>query len=221
MRKLIVPDIHGRMGIVNKTIDAMKLQKFDKVIFQGDYWDSFDVPFEEQLKVFKRIIKLKNDNPETVILLWGNHDIHYLTNLICYGGFQYNHSAAIRLLMEENFDKFVNCYLCKETKQLHLHAGLSSSFKDKLEKIKSKPDDISIDEWLNSFTIDQAHILYHKDGYTPHNNISMIRPEALLTDIYLDEEFTTQVVGHTGSNRIRIYPNLWIVDSSHCLEVNS
>jgi len=219
VKKLIVPDIHGEQSIVSKIKDC-RIIEFEKIVFQGDYWDSFNIKFPEQLSTFKGILKLKENFPDKVVLLLGNHDIHYLTNKITYSGYQLEHAAAISAWMRDNLDKFQNSYFCKKTNQLHTHAGLSNSFYERLNLLKPRPEDVELEEWLNSFTIDQAHTLYHKDGYSPHNCISMIRPEGLLSDIYLGDNILMQVVGHTHSNRMRMCPNLLVVDSSHLMEIN-
>ena len=72
----IIGDIHGRTiweKIVEKENDS------DLFIFLGDYFDSYDnlTPGTE-INNFKKILKFKNENPHKVILLLGNHDLHYI-----------------------------------------------------------------------------------------------------------------------------------------------
>lgn len=81
-RILIIPDVHGRIfwkEPVNKYIDSV-----DKVVFLGDYLDPYndedglaDDIFENLLE----IVELKRNNMEKVILLKGNHDQHYCSEL--------------------------------------------------------------------------------------------------------------------------------------------
>jgi len=54
------------------------MSHYDKVIFVGDYVDSFD----KNAKIVDNlleIIQLKKDYDDKVILLWGNHDVFYYT----------------------------------------------------------------------------------------------------------------------------------------------
>ena len=69
MKILILADTHGR-GVWQYIIQK---ENPDKVIFLGDYFDSFDIGFEDQMYNFKQILKYKQDNPLTTILLLGNH----------------------------------------------------------------------------------------------------------------------------------------------------
>ena len=58
MKTIIIGDIHGRSvwkQIVEKEQDA------HKIVFLGDYFDSFDIKGVEQLHNFNEIIKFKQD----------------------------------------------------------------------------------------------------------------------------------------------------------------
>jgi predicted phosphodiesterase len=87
MSKVIaIGDIHGRdawIEIVKRESDA------DKIVFIGDYFDSFDIPFESQLANFLALIEYKRSFPDKIVLLLGNHDYHYLLGVQDrYSGFQ-------------------------------------------------------------------------------------------------------------------------------------
>lgn len=78
---LIIPDIHHRTFWK----DCVKnIDDFDKVVFLGDYLDPYKFEGEEVSDMdagflnLKEIIKFKEDNPEKVVLLLGNHDLHYI-----------------------------------------------------------------------------------------------------------------------------------------------
>lgn len=73
MKTITVPDLHGhdfwkRINVVN----------YDKVIFLGDYVDSFKQPNEKIYMNLIDILHLKADHPDRVVLLLGNHDIQYM-----------------------------------------------------------------------------------------------------------------------------------------------
>jgi len=88
MKKFVsVGDIHGSdrwklllFGTVTPTKDYIQkiMDLIDKVVFVGDYTDSFDkhAPIVENLK---EIIDFKKEYGDKVVLLWGNHDVYYYT----------------------------------------------------------------------------------------------------------------------------------------------
>ena len=79
---LVVPDIHGRKfwkeGNPNVYTKDYKL-----IVFLGDYLDPYydeHISLEDCIANFEEIIKFKSDNNLKVVLLLGNHDLHYLSN---------------------------------------------------------------------------------------------------------------------------------------------
>jgi predicted MPP superfamily phosphohydrolase len=75
MKIITVGDIHGRDYWKN-----INPNNYDKIIFVGDYVDSYNISNPEILFNLKNIIQFKKDNKEKVILLLGNHDLPYLFN---------------------------------------------------------------------------------------------------------------------------------------------
>ncbi len=83
-RLLVVPDVHGRTfwrAAVGKYIDYV-----DKVIFLGDYLDPYQDEGEEHRPEdtytnMMNIIGLKQANKDKVVLLKGNHDQHYCSEI--------------------------------------------------------------------------------------------------------------------------------------------
>lgn len=73
---IVLGDTHGQ-NKWKKIIEANK--DADEVIFIGDYFDSFTIPFSEQLSNFVDILNYKTDNKDKVVLLLGNHDYQYLS----------------------------------------------------------------------------------------------------------------------------------------------
>ena len=57
---------------------ARIINEHDRFIFMGDYVDSPDIDNLSMKKNLMDIIGLKKKYPDKVVLLWGNHDIHYL-----------------------------------------------------------------------------------------------------------------------------------------------
>lgn len=71
MKTLLIGDIHGR-DTWRKIIKAEP--QADKIIFIGDYFDSFTIPHIDQIHNFKQIINHKVNSDKQVILLLGNHE---------------------------------------------------------------------------------------------------------------------------------------------------
>jgi metallophosphoesterase superfamily enzyme len=72
-------------GISEFMSDLYPYRQFDKIIFVGDYVDSFDVSNSDMLSNFEELVYLKRAMPERVILLLGNHDIQYIHRRPCTG----------------------------------------------------------------------------------------------------------------------------------------
>ncbi len=104
MKILSIGDVHGfdtwkKFGDIQHLIHNPKSNKydFDYYIFVGDYVDSFTKTNEEIKKNLKDIIKFKKKHPNKVILLWGNHDIQYLTSYREHGCSGYRPEAYFDL----------------------------------------------------------------------------------------------------------------------------
>ena len=75
---LIVPDVHGRK-FWHKAIEM--IDEVDQVVFLGDYLDPYSyegITFEDALIELEGILAFKEDYPDKVVLLVGNHDMHYI-----------------------------------------------------------------------------------------------------------------------------------------------
>jgi predicted phosphodiesterase len=76
---LILPDIHGRpfwKDAVEKHFDEC-----DKIVFLGDYLDAYpneEITRKQEKNNFSEIISFKEKNADKVVLLLGNHDLHYI-----------------------------------------------------------------------------------------------------------------------------------------------
>lgn len=82
MKTVTIGDIHGTglwREIVQKEKDA------DKIIFVGDYTDSYDKTDNEIFANLEALISFKRANPKKVELLLGNHDWQYMFNDPCSG----------------------------------------------------------------------------------------------------------------------------------------
>lgn len=76
MKVLTIPDLHGRN---NWKFWSDKLEYVDKAVFLGNYVDGpqNEVPDNVVIQNLMEIIELKNQFPEKIVLLFGNHDLQY------------------------------------------------------------------------------------------------------------------------------------------------
>ena len=200
MKIIVIGDIHGR----NTWKDVLNSEEtWDKVIFLGDYWDSFDVPFDRQFYNFFDIMQFKKDNPET-ILLFGNHDLHYIIDSE-YSGYQSVFAYQIReaiLKFKDNF-KVVH----QEDKYLFSHAGVTQRFLSDLGVDKSNFVDT-----LNEYLVYKPKVFGFMYGGPRTDNYGdniwqspmWVRPHSLSINglkSYL------HIIGHTSVKQITIRSN--------------
>lgn len=129
MKTVVLGDTHGRS---NWKL-AIHQEKPDRVIFIGDYFDSFEFSGVEQINNFKEIIKYKEDNPQVeVVLLIGNHDHHYFPEVGYTGtsGYQSKIAPSINQVIDENRHHLQMAYGFGE--YLFTHAGVSPVFMDEV-----------------------------------------------------------------------------------------
>jgi predicted MPP superfamily phosphohydrolase len=126
MKTVVIGDIHGRSIwklIVNQ-------ENSDRIIFIGDYFDSFNIKGEEQLNNFLDIIEYKKSSGKEVIMLIGNHDHHYFPEVGDTGtsGYQNIFKHQIEPTIDANREHLQMAYQFDEF--LFSHAGISSKFLD-------------------------------------------------------------------------------------------
>ena len=120
---LIVPDVHGRK-FWHKAKEM--INSVDKVVFLGDYLDPY--PWEcisrlDAIKEFEEIIKFKNDNPDKVVLLLGNHDCAYCFDFGSASRYDYENEFEIKNLFSTNIRLFRRYF--REGNYLFTHAGVT------------------------------------------------------------------------------------------------
>jgi hypothetical protein len=201
MKNLILGDTHGRS---NWKL-AIHQEQPDRVIFVGDYFDSFDIPGLDQIYNFKEIIHYKESNPQVeVIMLIGNHDHHYFPEIGYTGtsGYQNKIAPSITQVIDENRHHLQAAYSFEE--YLFTHAGISPVFMDQV---------FGEDSWnIENVVADLNELFKHKpkafefngfDGYGDNTTQTpiWIRPRSLMAanknhEKGLKKDYI-QIVGHT------------------------
>ncbi|MBQ8070142.1 MAG: metallophosphoesterase [Bacteroidales bacterium] len=126
---VIIPDIHGR----DFWKRAVKGREEEKTVFLGDYLDPYhdDMVFwSDAMWNFKEIISFKKDHPDNVVLLLGNHDLHYLFQGLDGSRKNIFKGAEIARMLEENLSIFSMAHeeTVKGKRYLFTHAGISTGW---------------------------------------------------------------------------------------------
>lgn len=122
---LTIPDLHGNPAWK----DAID-QEADKIIFLGDYVDSFNYSDKEIESNLRDVIAFKLANPDKVELLIGNHDITYMFGVeyMC-SGYRSSQAEVLTEIFTTHKDLFKIAYQYKDG--LWTHAGISKRWWDK------------------------------------------------------------------------------------------
>jgi hypothetical protein len=78
----------------------------DRVIFIGDYVDSFDVGDDHMIQNLRDIIFFKRACPDRVVLLLGNHDIQYFIEGQICSGYRSKPAFIFKEIFEESISLF-------------------------------------------------------------------------------------------------------------------
>ena len=198
---LIIPDVHGRRF----WRDAIESDDYDKVIFLGDYVDPYP---NEGIGSFtakeglERIILYHDEHPDKVVLLLGNHDLHYLSpyyhEMCPCDRYDEKHSDVLHLLFTKG-DRFNLAH--EETigsqKYLFTHAGVNQPWLKRNLDVIGQPDA----DHLN-------RLLLSDEGIETLGQVGLLRWGRFLTGsvVWCDSDELAisnplpdvyQVVGHT------------------------
>jgi len=205
MKTVVIGDVHGRSLwklIVNQ-------ENADRIIFIGDYFDSFDISGVEQIQNFKEIIEYKETSGKEVIMLVGNHDHHYFPEVGYTGtsGYQSGISPSINQVIDENRQHLQMAYSFDEF--LFTHAGVSPTFMD---------GEFGEEGWVEDNVVELLNDLFKYkprsfdfNGTDPYGDNTYqtpiwIRPRSLMAvnkkhDKGLKKKYI-QIVGHTAVKKL-------------------
>lgn len=191
MKILVLGDIHGRT-VWKYIIDK---EAPDKVIFLGDYVTSHEgISAEIQLNNLEDILTFKEDFPDKIILLRGNHD---LCELGYYWARCFPNEPSVQKVMSVNplksrFESLTQwIYIDEELKTIFSHAGISQVWMDN-NNIKDIHD-INNLEPSEVFTF-TPNWCGDYSGDSTTQPPTWIRPSSL---IYCYVKDWNQVIGHT------------------------
>lgn len=211
---LVIPDIHGRTFW---RCALNHVDKYEKIIFLGDYLDPYsheNISFNTAVENFKEILKFKSENLDKVILLLGNHDMHYydLDFMDC-SRLDYVRREEMHRLYLEHDTYFRLAYLF-DNYFLFSHAGI-------------------YEKWLNKYHLTIEDILNDKVSYRALEDVSAYRGgwedvgSCIWADIRESLEYPIdtkyyQIIGHTQiGNSPYITNEIACLDVKKCFELDT
>lgn len=212
MKTVLIGDLHGRE--IWKRI--VEVEKADRYVFIGDYFDSFDIPGLMQMHNFKELMSWSEQTKAECVFLIGNHDYGYFEG--CDGtrtsGYQFKLAPSIKMLVREWKHKLQMAYQFDDV--LCTHAGVSTDFMNGVfgkggwnadnivellnEQWKYKPQTFDFDcvPPLKMSYVDPS-------GDNIQQSPMWIRPKSLMRSNYDElKKQIIQVVGHTAQRKIDI-----------------
>lgn len=194
MKILIFGDIHGRL----EWYHIVQQEKPDLTIFLGDYVGSHEnILADQECANLEDIMNFKQEYPDNVILLRGNHDLQHL-------GYYWAECSGLRLEVEkwmsssEIKSKFLELsrwvYIYNDL--IFSHAGIGKPWFNKLNLGEpTKENILKINELEPSELFGFTPNRYSDwSGTSPTQPLTWIRPHALIENAI---DGWNQVVGHT------------------------
>jgi hypothetical protein len=208
-------DIAGFMA------DQYPFNEFEKIIFIGDYVDSFDVGNAEMKKNLEDIILFKKTFPDKVVLLLGNHDIQYIVSNQRCSGYRPEMQHDFYKIFNDNIRLFQIAYELPtyHTPTLFTHAGVTEGWLNELREyfietpshkreMFAEIAEYGIVDLLNAAWELNVPTLYNVDsvsgGSSKWAGPLWVRPHVL--KLYAIPGYD-QVVGHTPCAGVQMHPN--------------
>lgn len=216
MKVLFVGDIHGRNDWEYMVKNS--LLKFHKIVFLGDYVDSFDVNPVIILDNLKNIIEYKEKYPKEITLLLGNHDFAYIDQHCGTSGYNWRCAYDYRqlFLQKHNLFQVAWGYKNSDTNRYTLatHAGLTTTYYNNYIKPKLDNPESALNKFLDGIKTKHLHkILNYMRNDQDLWKVGAMRggmgtPGPLWADydelIKDNYKGINQVFGHTAENTICI-----------------
>jgi hypothetical protein len=221
MRIVALGDTHGR---VNWKEIVAKEAAADKILFIGDYFDTHHagVSGNKQLVNFKEILAFKREHPEQVVMLFGNHDFHYLRGMSAkgevYSGYQggYAHDFGEAIDDALSDDSMQMCWI--HDNFVFTHAGLTKTWCDRVlgtEEARGQELQTLVNDLFKFKPLSFGFMMgdnYSQTGNDKTQGPIWVRPESLIPDML---EGITCVVGHTTVTQLGLkeeLPNIILID---------
>jgi len=211
LKRLVIGDIHGHWDNFKQIYDK---EDPDEVIVLGDYFDNFHGTDEDIIQCMKDMIELQSFHIKNkrgcFYLLIGNHDYHYMTWIEKYSGYRRSYATEAKRMLDDLVEKKRLQYVLVNytNKTIYSHAGVTNKWLK--ENVRVPVDENNID-CINTLPVIAYRFTYKGGGDEYGNSMYAspiwVRPETLHCDMFKDStgEVWTQVVGHTHTNRAKVY----------------
>lgn len=125
-KTIAIGDVHGLTNWKNIVNDPKN--EGCRFVFLGDYFDPYeDISRYDLLVNFLDILEFKTLHMDDVILLLGNHDMHYINADFPRGSrYDIGMAESIIALFEERRELFLYAY--QEGNTIYTHAGISNAW---------------------------------------------------------------------------------------------
>jgi len=198
---LVISDIHGRKDWIPK---VKRIADYDKIIFLGDYTDSFNISSLDINNNLRDIIEFKEKHMDKVVLLLGNHDLQYMYGYSRHGcsGFRSESYSELKTLFNIKRHLFQVAFQVQKT--IWTHAGITERWwKNKFSQYDTE---IDIATSLNKAFLEYVSCLFdighYRGGFDPVSGIFWADKRETENDPL---EGYTQIIGHTVLPEIVIY----------------
>ena len=207
---LIVPDVHGRK-FWHKAMEM--IDEVDQVVFLGDYLDPYpreEITFEDALMEFEGILAFKEDYPDKVVLLVGNHDMHYIkTEFMNCSRLNVRRRQEIHDLFISNIDKLQLVH--EIDNYLFSHAGVYLEWTKRYAITLEELFDFK--KFLGGRWNTLEDVSYERGGWCKVGSCIWADIRESVTN-ELPAMFKKQIVGHT-----QMESNPYITSRIACLDV--
>lgn len=121
---VVIGDVHG----LTCWKDIVKVHKDSMFVFLGDYCDPYeDIKPKDLIKNFRSIIQFKKKRPDDVILLLGNHDMHYTSDdFVISTRYDERMVSIMKHISNDYHDLFLYSWQCGT--MLFSHAGVNDQW---------------------------------------------------------------------------------------------
>ncbi len=200
----IIPDVHLKPWMFDKTSKLIAQGSYDAIVFLGDLVDDWGQQGNEKLynQTFNEAEKFLKTHQNT-FFCYGNHDVSYL-----WGRTESGFSWSMRELIRERMPKLTACLPSENVGFMHIidgvlfsHAGLIEDF---VVEHFGFDTDLSIGEIISQINEMDDRQLWHD------NSPIWARPQGYRREMF-SEAF--QVVGHTPVVEPLLEGNLLTLDT--------
>lgn len=209
MKCLVIPDVHLKMGLIDRIDELWRQDVADQIICLGDLLDDWNATFDDYVRFKDRFSIFTKLHRDHLLLLWGNHDYGYMFKPFSHSGFDERHWLEHRAWLKELNQLCPIQTACVIGSVSFSHASITKKVaKEYHSQLGAKKTDLDFYPWLNNQAGNNM-FLWCKDGplwHRAHNNYhkNTYNPNIL------------QVVGHTPVMEVKhtkddniLYTDTW------------